>query len=99
MGKESAFQNFNIVRIFVAKFGKEDHQSRQKYLTDILVGLGQAAREPQGDGCSLFVDLHRRCQTQHIVDGGLYQTNCTGDSRTDDVFAFFGVAAVACGVR
>lgn len=81
------------------ELGKVDHHARQEGLTGALRRLAEASRQPEGDRCVAFPDLHGRRQAQHVVDGGLHQTNGAGNCRTDNVLAGLSVAAVALHVE
>ena len=76
-----------------------DHQPCHQGLAGALRDLIQAPRQAEGDGRVLLPDLHRCGQAQHVVDGGLHQTNGAGDGGADDVLARLSVAAVAPGLK
>ena len=81
------------------ELGKVDHHARQECLTGALRRLAEASRQPEGDRCVAFPDLHGRRQAQHVVDGGLHQTNGAGDRRADNVRTGLSVTAVTLYVK
>ena len=61
--------------------------------------LPGSRREAEGNGGGILIDFHMGAETEHIIDGALYQTDGAGNGGADDVFALFSIAAVAFGVK
>ena len=82
-----------MVGIFTGKLTQKRFHSQKHSLTALLVFT--AGRKPQRDGCGFFVDGDLRPGMEHIVDGALGQPDSRCNSGADNVFAGFGIAAMA----
>src|SRR5574344_106647 len=99
MERESPLQNLDIVGILVTERGEIEHQAGQKRLTRTLRRGGKPARAPEGNLRLRPVRLHGGGKAQHIIHGGLYQTNGAGNGRTHDIRAGRSITAVPLGVK